>query len=82
MLAGSWGCALRGPAPVPPEQRAAYDAAMGHLPADPRAAEVALEAFLATHPRGPWPTTPSNSWRRSPSRRIGRRTGPGCWAGS
>ncbi|MEZ4355513.1 MAG: ABC transporter substrate-binding protein [Myxococcota bacterium] len=53
VLAGSWGCALRGPAPVPPEQRAAYDAAMGHLPADPRAAEVALEAFLATHPRGP-----------------------------
>lgn len=46
-------CALSGfsPASVPPEQRAAYDAAMGNLPANPSAASAALEAFLAEYPR-------------------------------
>jgi ABC-type branched-subunit amino acid transport system substrate-binding protein len=36
---------------VPPEQRAAYDAAMGHLPADPSAATAGLESFVATYPK-------------------------------
>jgi predicted negative regulator of RcsB-dependent stress response len=36
---------------VPPEQRAAYDAAMGNLPANPSTAAAELEAFIATYPR-------------------------------
>ena len=49
------GCALtgRGPRPVPPEQRAAYDVAMGNLPANVAAAEAGLEAFIARYPRSP-----------------------------
>jgi ABC-type branched-subunit amino acid transport system substrate-binding protein len=39
------------PTRVPAEQRAAYDAAMGHLPADPAAATAGLEAFLTTYPK-------------------------------
>lgn len=46
-------CALSGfsPATVPPEERAAYDAAMGQLPASPDAAEAGLQAFVASYPR-------------------------------
>ncbi len=54
ILALIWsGCSLTGlSAPsVPPEQRAAYDAAMGRLPADSRGAARALENFIATYPR-------------------------------
>jgi ABC-type branched-subunit amino acid transport system substrate-binding protein len=40
-----------GPAGVPPEERLAYDSAMGNLPADPRAAETALQEFLAMYPK-------------------------------
>jgi len=40
-----------GGAQVPPEQRAAYDAAMGKLPADTRGAARALEDFVRLHPR-------------------------------
>jgi ABC-type branched-subunit amino acid transport system substrate-binding protein len=39
-----------GPPAISPEERAAYDAAMGQLPADPRAAAVALEAYIETWP--------------------------------
>jgi ABC-type branched-subunit amino acid transport system substrate-binding protein len=35
---------------VPPEQRAAYDAAMGNLPGDRAAASAALAAFVETYP--------------------------------
>jgi ABC-type branched-subunit amino acid transport system substrate-binding protein len=44
-----FGCALAGggPASVSPEQRAAYDAAMGNLPANSIAAATQLEAFIA-----------------------------------
>lgn len=47
------GCAGfgTGEAQVPPEQRAAYDAAMGRLPADARGAAQALEDFLRLYPR-------------------------------
>lgn len=38
---------------VPPEQRAAYDAAMGRLPGDPRGAAQELERFIETYPRSP-----------------------------
>lgn len=38
-------------ATVPPEQRAAYDAAMGRLPADAGAAADQLEAFLRQYPQ-------------------------------
>ena len=46
-------CTLPGfaPAPIPPEQRAQYDAAMGNLPSNPAAATEALQTFLATYPR-------------------------------
>ncbi|MCP4908246.1 MAG: ABC transporter substrate-binding protein [bacterium] len=46
------GCALTGLSGpnVPPEQRAAYDAAMGRLPADAGGAARALENFLAIYP--------------------------------
>jgi ABC-type branched-subunit amino acid transport system substrate-binding protein len=48
-------CALSGFSPqnVPPEQRAAYNAAMGNLPANPTAAAAGLEAFIANYPRSP-----------------------------
>jgi ABC-type branched-subunit amino acid transport system substrate-binding protein len=48
-----FACAFSGfsPPSVPPEQRAAYDAAMGNLPANPSAATAGLEAFIATYPR-------------------------------
>lgn len=48
-------CAFTGFAPptVPPEQRAAYDAAMGNLPANRAAASTGLKAFLAKYPRSP-----------------------------
>jgi len=48
-----FGCTLAGfgPAGVPPEERLAYDSAMGNLPADPRAAETALQEFLAMYPK-------------------------------
>jgi len=36
---------------VPPEQRAAYDAAMGNLPANPGAASAGLETFIQTYPQ-------------------------------
>ena len=36
---------------VPPEQRAAYDAAMGRLPGDSRGATQALEQFIEIYPR-------------------------------
>ncbi len=42
-----------GPEVVSPEERQAYDAAMGNLPGDPRAAEAALEAFLEQYPKSP-----------------------------
>lgn len=47
------GCAITGggPPPVPPEQRAAYDIAMGNLPANTAAATKGLEAFIARYPR-------------------------------
>ncbi|MEM9177363.1 MAG: hypothetical protein AAGC67_19285, partial [Myxococcota bacterium] len=47
------GCAGFGPGAqqVPPEERAAYDAAMGKLPADARGAAESLEAFVALYPR-------------------------------
>ena len=47
------GCGITrgGPPPVPPEQRAAYGAAMGNLPASPAAAASALKAFIAQYPR-------------------------------
>ena len=38
---------------VPREQRAAYDAAMGKLPADTRGAASALEEFVRAYPRSP-----------------------------
>ncbi len=38
---------------VPPEQRAAYDAAMGRLPGDSRGATQELERFIETYPRSP-----------------------------
>ncbi len=49
VLSGCSSLGLRGD-PVPPEQRAAYQAAMGLLPADPSGAESALETFLTTYP--------------------------------
>ena len=47
------GCAFSpaGPRQVPPEQRAAYNGAMGNLPANAAAAEAGLEAFIARYPR-------------------------------
>ncbi len=53
LLLFQFACAFSGfsPSVVPPEERAAYDAAMGNLPANPEAATVALENFLATYPR-------------------------------
>ncbi|HIF91725.1 MAG: ABC transporter substrate-binding protein [Myxococcales bacterium] len=53
VLALQFGCALSGsgPAPIPLEQRAAYDAAMGNLPANSRAAADQLEAFITRFPR-------------------------------
>ena len=48
-VAGCASLGFRGD-PVPPEQRAAYQSAMGMLPADPRGAEQALEDFLETYP--------------------------------
>lgn len=49
VAAGCSSLGFRGD-PVPPEQRAAYQSAMGLLPADPRGAEQALEDFLETYP--------------------------------
>lgn len=40
-----------GEARVPPEQRAAYDSAMGKLPADTRGAARALQDFIRLYPR-------------------------------
>jgi len=53
LLAIQFACAFSGfsPPSVPPEQRAAYDAAMGNLPANPSTAAAELEAFIATYPR-------------------------------
>ena len=53
LLFFQFACAFSGfsPPTVPPEERAAYDAAMGNLPADPEAAAAALESFLAAYPR-------------------------------
>jgi ABC-type branched-subunit amino acid transport system substrate-binding protein len=47
------GCAITGggPPPVPPEERAAYDIAMGNLPANTAAAAAGLEAFIVRYPR-------------------------------
>jgi ABC-type branched-subunit amino acid transport system substrate-binding protein/predicted negative regulator of RcsB-dependent stress response len=46
------GCATTARrSPVPPEQRAAYDTAMGNLPGNQDAATLALEAFLVRYPR-------------------------------
>ena len=47
------GCAMTrgGPPPVPPEQRAAYDIAMGRLPANTAAATAGLKAFIVRYPR-------------------------------
>ncbi|MFP6655566.1 MAG: hypothetical protein VCB25_08055, partial [Myxococcota bacterium] len=45
------GCATTNRSRVPPEQRAAYDTALGHLPAERHAAAAAFEAFLARYPR-------------------------------
>lgn len=47
------GCMLAGLSEpsVPPEERAAYDAAMGRLPADSRAAARALDTFITMYPR-------------------------------
>ena len=52
LLVFQFACALAGfpPPSVPPEQRAAYDAAMGNLPANPKAAATELEAFITTYP--------------------------------
>ncbi len=48
-----FACAFPGfsPPSVPPEQRAAYDSAMGHLPASPSTAAAYLEAFIAKYLR-------------------------------
>jgi len=53
LLVFQFACAFSGfsPPSVPPEQRAAYDAAMGNLPANPAGATAALEAFIANYPR-------------------------------
>lgn len=53
LLVCQFACAFSGfsPLSVPPEQRAAYDAAMGNLPANPSAAISGLEAFIASYPR-------------------------------
>ena len=53
LLAIQSGCALTssGPPPIPPEQRAAYDVAMGNLPARPAVATRELKAFIALYPR-------------------------------
>ncbi|MBB82701.1 MAG: hypothetical protein CL931_02690 [Deltaproteobacteria bacterium] len=50
---GQAGCAGfgSGEPQVPREQRAAYDAAMGRLPADTRGAIASLEGFLDLYPR-------------------------------
>jgi ABC-type branched-subunit amino acid transport system substrate-binding protein len=55
LLSLQFACALPGfgPPRISPEERAAYDAAMGHLPADPEATAAALEAFLDLYPRSP-----------------------------
>lgn len=55
LTAFQFACAFEGfgPARVPPEQRAAYDAAMGRLPADPAMAATGLETFLVTYPKSP-----------------------------
>lgn len=48
------GCAAlsgMGASGIPPEERAAYDAAMGRLPADSRGAAESLEGFLDRYPR-------------------------------
>lgn len=49
---GQLACAFAGlsGSGVPPEQRAAYDAAMGNLPANPLGASLALETFLQRFP--------------------------------
>ena len=48
-----FACAMAGfgPGGVSPEERLAYDSAMGNLPADLRAAETALQGFLAMYPK-------------------------------
>ena len=53
LVAGLSGCQSIGLGgdPVPAEQRTAYQTAMGHLPANPAAAENALADFLALYPR-------------------------------
>lgn len=53
LLVFQFACAFAGfsPSSVPPEQRAAYDAAMGNLPANPAAAATELETFIAIYPR-------------------------------
>jgi branched-chain amino acid transport system substrate-binding protein len=53
LVVSQFACAFSGfsPSNVPPEQRAAYDSAMGNLPADPAAATAGLASFIATFPR-------------------------------
>lgn len=53
LISCQFACALTGLAgsSVPPEERAAYDATMGNLPANKAAAISGLEAFIAKYPR-------------------------------
>lgn len=55
LLAFLSACAFSGfsPPTVPAEQRAAYDAAMGNLPANAPAASAGLKVFLAKYPGSP-----------------------------
>jgi ABC-type branched-subunit amino acid transport system substrate-binding protein len=55
LLVLQFGCAFPGfgPPTISPEERAAYDSAMGHLPANPRATEAALRDFVAAYPKSP-----------------------------
>lgn len=50
-LACAWP--VFGPRTVSPEERRAYDSAMGHLPADPEATAADLEAFIELYPSSP-----------------------------
>lgn len=55
LLTMQLACAIPGfgPRGISPEERRAYDSAMGHLPADPEATTAALERFLELHPQSP-----------------------------
>ena len=50
-LSGCAGIGGFGADEIPAEERAAYDAAMGRLPADAMGAQAALEAFVTKYPR-------------------------------